>query len=205
MKAWLYGITPESLLSDEPALFEAVDAALEGGMTRLQYRAKRLPAAQKQRQAAELRRLCREYGARFIVNDDIELARSVQADGVHLGRDDAAIADARRLLGSDALIGASCYNRLDLAVRALEQGADHVAFGRFYPSRSKPDAVQADPGLLAEARQALDCPICAIGGITPANARPLVAQGADLLAVIEGLFSARDIRARACQFLQAWA
>lgn len=205
MKAQLYGITPESLLTDEPALFAAVEAALDGGMTRLQYRAKRLPAAQKQRQAAQLRRLCRAYGARFIVNDDIELAHSAEADGVHLGRNDGAIADARRLLGPDALIGASCYNRLDLAIRALEQGADHVAFGRFYPSLSKPDAVQADPVLLTEARQALDCPICAIGGITPANARPLVEQGADLLAVIEGLFSAGDIRARARQFLQTWA
>jgi thiamine-phosphate pyrophosphorylase len=204
MTQGLYGITPQSLLADDRQLLEAVEAALAGGMRRLQYRAKTLSQTDRLRQARALRRLCHDHGARLIVNDDVDLAIAARADGVHLGREDDAIADARRRLGAEALIGASCYDRFELAQQALEQGADHVAFGRFFPSSTKPDAVQARPELLSRARRELDCPICAIGGITIDNGRALIAAGADCLAVIEGLFSASDIRQRALDFAGLW-
>ncbi len=204
MSRGLYGITPQALLADDRRLLEAVDAALEGGMAWLQYRAKNLPNEQRLRQARALRRLCHEHDAQLIVNDDVDLAIAAGADGVHLGREDGAIAEARRRLGADALIGASCYDRLELARQALDQGADHVAFGRFFPSSTKPHAVQAPVDLLAQARRELDCPICAIGGITADNGAQLIEAGADLLAVVEGLFSAEDIGQRARQFTRLW-
>jgi len=204
MTQGLYGITPQSLLADDRQLLEAVEAALDGGMQRLQYRAKALPQPDRLRQARALRRLCHDHGVRLIVNDDVDLAIAAGADGVHLGREDGAIAAARRRLGAEALIGASCYDRFELALQALEQGADHVAFGRFFPSSTKPDAVQARPELLDRASRELGCPVCAIGGITVDNGRALIAAGADFLAVIEGLFSASDIRRRARDFTRLW-
>ena len=198
----LYGITDQSLLTDLPTLTAAVNQALRGGMRLLQYRAKQQPAAQRLRQAQALKQLCAEHDALFIINDDVELASAVAADGVHLGREDATIQQARALLGAQAIIGCSCYNRLPLAQQAQQQGADYVAFGRFFPSSSKPEAVEAGTGLLQQAKTMLDIPVCAIGGITPANASTVIEQGADMIAVIQGLFAQADVYQQAKKFSQ---
>ncbi len=199
----LYGITPQRLLDDDRRLTDAVSAALEGGMRLLQYRAKMRSPTDRLRQADRLKRLCDDHEALFIVNDDLDLALASGADGVHLGEHDGSVAEARTRLGDGAIIGASCYNRIDLAEAAATSGASYLAFGRFFPSRSKPQAVQAEPSLLQTARERFDLPLCAIGGITPDTAGVLVAAGADLIAVIEGLFGAPDIGAAAERFSRA--
>ena len=194
----LYAITPEA---SEPArLVQPVAAALQGGAAMVQYRRKRAGAAAALREAAELLGLCRRHGALFIVNDDARLAAAVGADGVHLGRDDGRVDDARRLLGADAIVGVSCYDDLSRARTASAQGADYVAFGSFFPSSVKPAAVRATLGLLEEARLRLDVPIVAIGGITVDNAEALVQAGADAVAVISDLFDAPDVCERAAAF-----
>jgi thiamine-phosphate pyrophosphorylase len=136
----------------------------------------------------------------LIINDDVELAAECGAQGVHLGRDDAEPLTARRLLGDNAVIGVSCYNSLPLALRAAEQGADYIAFGRFFLSRTKPAAVQADVALIQAAKQQLAVPIAAIGGITPYNAAPLISAGVAMLAVVQGVFAAADVRRAAAAY-----
>jgi len=189
----LYAITPE--FADTGTLVRGVAQALEGGIALLQYRRK---GRQRLDEAVTLARMCRERGVPFIVNDDIELALEVNADGVHLGREDGDIAAARRAM-KGRLLGASCYNDLGLARRAAAAGADYVAFGSVYPSSTKPRAVRAPLSLFAEAR-ALGLPLCAIGGITLENSPALIDAGADLLAVISDLFDAPDIGERARQY-----
>ena len=198
----LYALTPA--LDDTGALLDAVGRALDGGVAAVQYRAKTIGAALKVRQARQLADLCRRHGATFIVNDDVELAAQVGADGVHLGRDDATVAVARQALPRMAIIGVSCYDDIGRALALRAAGADYVAFGSFFPSAVKPLAVRPAPGLLSQARRELDCPIVAIGGITVANAPALIAAGADAIAVITDLFSAPDIRARALVFSQVF-
>lgn len=197
----LYAITDPALCPDE-TLASQVEQALEGGCRVVQYRDKSDDREKRRSQAGRLAALCRRHRALLIVNDDIELAREVEADGVHLGRDDPDTALARARLGGKAIIGVSCYDRLDLAVAAAAAGADYVAFGRFFSSRTKPGAVQAMPELLTRARAAIDLPLVAIGGITPENGAPLIAAGADMLAVVHGVFGQPDIRA-ACRRLSA--
>jgi thiamine-phosphate pyrophosphorylase len=143
--------------------------------------------------------LCDQHRALLIINDDVALAKQVSADGVHLGIDDIDISEARTLLGADAIIGVSCYNHFELAEQAAAQNADYLAFGAFYSSPTKPAAVRAEVELLQRA-QTLNLPICAIGGITPENATALIEAGADMLAVISGVFAATDIRAEARRF-----
>jgi thiamine-phosphate pyrophosphorylase len=192
----LYAIADRSYLGD--AEFEpAVRAALEGGARVVQYRDKHGSAAQREALGRALRHLCHDHGVPFLVNDDMALAERINADGVHIGREDADIGAARRALGDKAIIGVSCYNELERALRAQSAGADYVAFGRFFPSRTKPRAVQATTGLLQLARVELHVPIVAIGGITPDNGASLIEAGADALAVIEGLFNQPDIRVAA--------
>ena len=152
----------------------------------------------QQEQAVALRALTHRFGALLIINDDVELAQFCEADGVHLGREDGALESARQKLGADALLGASCYQDANLAVQAAAAGADYVAFGSFYSSPTKPNAGRASLDLLS-AKTAL--PVCAIGGITPANAAPLVAAGADMLAVISALYDAPDPAAITRQFI----
>lgn len=188
----LYAITDERL-TPGPSLLEKAEQALLGGVTVLQYRDKHSPVEQRVRHAGALQSLCHEHGAIFIINDDVELARQCRANGVHLGQDDNNISQARDYLGSQAIIGASCYNRLDLARQAHRLGASYLAFGRFFPSSTKPDAVQAEIEILVQAK-ALGLPICAIGGITQDNAASLIDAGADLIAVVEGIFGQPDIR-----------
>lgn len=194
--AGLYAIADTQYL-DDAHLLPAVSEAIAGGARIVQYRDKKHVAADRARQATELASLCRQHGALFIINDDVELAKQVQAAGVHLGREDASLAQARAQLGPQAIIGVSCYNELVRAVRAQADGADYVAFGSFFPSRTKPQAVRAGLELLCEAKQKLHIPVVAIGGITPENGAHLLAAGADALAVIEGVFGQADVRAAA--------
>ena len=194
--AGLYAIADTQYL-DDARLLEAVTQAIAGGARLIQYRDKKHDAEARVRQASELAKLCRQHGARFIVNDDVELAKQVWANGMHLGQEDASLAQARAQLGSQAIIGVSCYNELARAVQAQADGADYVAFGSFFPSRTKPGAVRAGLELLCEAKQKLKIPVVAIGGITPENGAHLVAAGADALAVIEGVFGQADVRAAA--------
>lgn len=170
----------------------------------LQYRNKRADEAQRRRQADGLRALCSDAGVALVVNDDAALAAAVGADGVHLGARDGAIATARALLGNDAIIGASCYDDLQRATDAAAQGADYVAFGAFFPSPTKPDARRASIELLRDSR-ALALPRVAIGGITPDNASALVAAGADMVAVISGVFDAPDPVAAARAYAACFA
>ena len=195
----LYAIT-DSRLIPPGQLLERVAEAIAGGARLIQYRDKQHSMPERKQAAAELLRLCEQQGVPLIINDDVALAIEVGAAGVHLGRDDAAISAARERLGPAAIIGASCYNRLENAVAAARAGASYIAFGRFFPSQSKPDAVQADIALLAQARAQLDLPIAVIGGITPENGRPLVEAGANLLAVIHGVFGQADIEAAARRY-----
>lgn len=197
----LYAITQPHPQGFE-ALVQQVDAALSGGARMVQYRDKQPGAERRRAEGTALCDLCHAHGALLIVNDDTDLARMIGADGLHLGKHDDKIHVARNALGNDAVIGISCYNQLTLATAAQEGGADYVAFGRFFPSRSKPDAVQADIALLHEAKRALRIPVVAIGGITPENGATLIQAGADMLAVIDGIFGAPDIAARCRQFKQ---
>ncbi|CTP91983.1 thiamine phosphate synthase [Xanthomonas translucens pv. arrhenatheri] len=196
----VYLITPDE--ADGERLLARVAPLLGHGPTWLQYRNKRADAAQRLAQATALQALCAQAGVPLIVNDDVALAQAVGAAGVHLGEDDGDLAAARAALGADALIGASCYDDLALARTAAAAGASYVAFGAFFATRSKLTTRRADPGLLRDAA-ALGVPRVAIGGVTPDNGGALVAAGADLLAVISGVFDAEDPRAalaayRAC-------
>jgi thiamine-phosphate pyrophosphorylase len=176
---------------------EQVSLAIDGGAAVIQYREKHLPREERNRAALALAALCHERNIPLIINDDIELAAACGAAGVHLGQDDAPVSRARRRLGQRAIIGVSCYNQLERARTAAGTGASYVAFGRFFPSKSKPGALQAQPALLEQARREIRLPIVAIGGITPENGAELVHAGADLLAVIHGVFGQTDIRAAA--------
>jgi thiamine-phosphate pyrophosphorylase len=192
----LYAITPEGL--ESALVYEKVQRALEGGLALLQYRNKRLSKDARLQEATRIAVLARGYGVPFIVNDDVGLALQAGAQGAHLGREDGELGAARERLPGK-LLGASCYDSLELAKRAVAQGADYVAFGSVFASVTKPDAVRAPLSLFGAARS-LGVPLCAIGGITLANAEQAIQAGADLLAVISDLFDAADVTARARQF-----
>jgi len=181
----LYAITPD--IVDIGVLVAKVEAAIAGGAQAIQYRNKAAPMPLRRKQAAMLARVCGGGGALFIVNDDVALAREVGAAGVHLGEDDVDLARARDSLGEEMLIGVSCYNDIARARRLVAEGADYIAFGSFHASSTKPGARRAEPTLLRRARS-LHVPVVAIGGITAANGRELVAAGADALAVISAVF-----------------
>jgi len=194
----LYAVTPDE--PDTEVLTHKVRKALAGGAHIVQYRNKSANARLRLEQGAELLALCRTAGVPLIVNDDLDLALAIGADGLHLGRGDTALATARTKLGEHRLLGASCYDRLELALAACSAGADYVAFGSAFPSATKPGATPVPLGLYREARALLDSPIVAIGGITPENACTVIEAGADAVAVISALFDAPDIEAAARRF-----
>lgn len=194
----LYAITPD--WADTARLLAACEAALAGGARVLQYRNKTADAALRHTQAVALLALCRRAGVPLIINDHLDLARDIGADGLHLGGDDGDLAAARAALGPSAILGASCYNRLELAHAARTGGAGYVAFGAAFASGTKPAAVHAPLSLYQAARAGLDCPIVAIGGITPDNGAPLVAAGVTGIAAIGALFDAPNIAQRAKAF-----
>ncbi len=194
--AGLYAIA-DSVALDAGHFMTAVRAALDGGARVIQYRDKTNDPVPRAAMARALNTLCGEHAVPLLINDDVPLAKMVGAAGVHLGRDDLDISAARAALGPTALIGVSCYNELARALAAQAAGADYVAFGRFFASRTKPQAVPATPALLRAARGGLKIPIVAIGGITPENGAALIDAGADALAAIEGVFGQVDVRAAA--------
>ena len=194
----LYGVTADA--PDTPFLLEQVEAALAGGARVIQYRNKSAPLTARLEQGRALKALCVRYAVPLIVNDYIDLARAIDADGVHLGAGDGSALAARHALGAGRILGVSCYDSLERGREAQRDGADYVAFGSFFPSSVKPDAVHAPLDLLAEAKRELALPLVAIGGITLANAQDLITAGADALAVITALFAAADITAAARDF-----
>jgi thiamine-phosphate pyrophosphorylase len=194
----LYAITPDAL--DTGDLIGKVRMALAGGVRAVQYRTKSASPALRRDQGLALLALCRAAHVPLIINDDLDLADALGADGLHLGREDVPIAAARARLGEGRLLGASCYDQLDLATRACNAGADYVAFGSAFPSLTKPGARRAPLSLYREAKARLTCPIVAIGGLTSQNARAVIDAGADAVAVISGLFDAPDIERRALEF-----
>ncbi|HUW51718.1 MAG TPA: thiamine phosphate synthase [Sulfuricella sp.] len=194
----LYAITPEC--ADTAQLLRMVEQALNGGARLVQYRSKQADAALRHEQASELLALCRRFHVPLIINDDLRLADLVGADGVHLGKGDGDIREARMILGPGKIIGVSCYGDLQLALDAETRGADYVAFGSFFPSPTKPGAIAAPLALLHEAKRSLSIPVVAIGGITPDNVGPLVEAGADAVAVISALFGDDDVQACAGRF-----
>jgi len=188
----LYAIT-DNHLTPSPYLIERAELALQGGVSILQYRDKTTDAKKRREEALALKALCAQYQCMFIINDDVELCMEVNADGVHLGVTDANIHSARQLLGNNVIIGATCHGSLDLAHKAVTDGADYVAFGRFYSSITKPNAETADLQTIRSGLAKLNVPAVAIGGITLNKADELLEAGFSMLAVIEDIFKPANI------------
>jgi thiamine-phosphate pyrophosphorylase len=196
--AGLYAVTPDE--SDTARLMAGVEAALSGGASAVQYRHKSADAKLRLAQGRALLALCRRYRRPLIINDHLDLALELDADGLHLGADDGELARARARLGKGKILGASCYDRLQSALDAQRAGATYVAFGSFFPSTVKPGAVRASLALLKTARERLSVPVIAIGGITLDNAPRLIEAGADAVAVISAVFGAPDVETAARDF-----
>jgi len=186
----LYAVTPDE--ADTDVLLAKVEAALQGGINVLQYRNKAASHKLQTQQARAILPLCRQYGVPLIINDSVKLCLTLDADGVHLGADDGNLAEARARLGAGRILGASCYNRLDLALSAAQAGADYVAFGACFASGTKPNAPVASLQLFTQAKQAVDVPLVAIGGITLNNAAQVIQAGADAVAVVGALFNIKN-------------
>jgi len=195
MNKGLYAIADSSILSDEEFL-EKVEIVLKNGAALLQYRDK----SGIFKHAVEIKKLCNQYNIPLIINDNLQLAKEIDADGVHLGKDDDDLKSAREFLGNEKIIGVSCYNDLNRAFEMQNMGATYIAFGAFFSSNTKPLAIKADLELLKEAKNKLSIPIVCIGGITLENADQLISNGADYIAVIQGLFKANDLAKTTQQF-----
>lgn len=189
----LYAITDENLIAEDK-FEQTIELALLGSARIIQYRDKSGNEEKRYKQASTLRSLCDRYNAVLIINDDVTLAHRVKADGVHLGKNDDSISQARQILGDKSIIGISCYNDINLAIAAEKNMADYVAFGAMFSSSTKPDAKNADLDIVSEAKQKLNIPVCTIGGITENNIKQLIDHGTDMAAVIYHLFSADDIK-----------
>lgn len=194
----LYIVTPD--WDDTDRLVALTDAALTGGAQLVQYRHKTASDALRREQAGKLLALCRRHGRPFVVNDHVDLALELGADGVHLGGGDVPVAQARAALGPDRIVGASCYGSLELADTAVRDGASYLAFGGFYPSRVKVYPVTTPVGIVTEARHRWTLPVVVIGGMTPDNAAPLIEAGADMVAAVSGVYGADDPGAAARRF-----
>lgn len=195
----LYIVTPD--WDDTKRLLEVTEQALRGGAALVQYRHKSADADLRLEQARQLLELCRRHQRPLIINDHVDLCLELGADGIHVGGTDAGIAQVRAAVGPDRIVGASCYGSMDLARAAHAAGASYVAFGGFYPSRIKKYEVSTQPAIVAQARQELPLPSVVIGGMTVDNARPLVEQGADMVAVISSVYFADDPEAAARAFV----
>lgn len=196
--AGLYAIIDTALIEQAP--LDAAEQVIQGGARVLQYRDKKGSGSVRLQQAQELQQLCQHHGVPLLINDDVELARAVNAAGVHLGRSDAGLLAARTLLGPSKIIGISCYNELQRAQDMAQQSADYIAFGSFYASHTKPGAVHAPLSLLTEAKKTISVPLVAIGGITPEHTAELIEAGADAVAVINGIFASNDYCKAARQY-----
>ncbi|MBC7698240.1 MAG: thiamine phosphate synthase [Bacteroidia bacterium] len=200
MISGLYAVTPDE--QDTALLLAKVEDALQGGISVLQYRNKLANHKLKTQQARAILPLCRQYQVPFIINDSIKLCLTLDADGVHLGGDDGDLIAARARLGANKILGASCYNRFDLALSAQQAGVDYVAFGACFASSTKPNAPVASLDLFKQAKAQLTIPSVAIGGITLENANLAIAAGANAIAVINAIFNASDIKLTTQQFTQ---
>ncbi len=200
MISGLYAVTPDE--PDTALLLAKVEAALQGGINVLQYRNKLANHKLKMQQARAILPLCRQYQVPFVINDSIKLCLTLDADGVHLGGDDGDLIAARVRLGANKILGASCYNRFDLALSAQQAGADYVAFGACFASSTKPNAPVASLDLFKQAKAQLTIPSVAIGGITLENTNLALAAGADVIAVINAIFNASDIKLTTQHFTQ---
>jgi thiamine-phosphate pyrophosphorylase len=194
----LYLVTPD--WDDTEALIKATEMALTVGVGLLQYRHKTASGELRLEQASALLKLCRQHNVPFIVNDHIDLCIDLDADGIHVGGTDASVAVVRTLIGKDKILGASCYGDFALAEQAQIAGASYVAFGGFYPSRVKKYEVSTPASIVSKAKSELTVPVCVIGGMTPENAKPLVREGADMVAAISSVYSAADIAAAVREF-----
>lgn len=194
----LYLVTPD--WNDTDQLLAASEQAIAGGATLLQYRHKTASEALRNEQAAALLKLCRRLGVPFIVNDYVELCEQLDADGIHVGGTDAAVAQVRLQIGRDKIVGASCYGDLQRARDAVAAGASYVAFGGFYPSRVKKYEVSTPPAIITQAISELAVPVCVIGGMTAENSAPLVALGSHMVAAISSVYASDDPRAAAAEF-----
>ncbi len=212
MKGWslrnpkisgLYAITPE--LENTWNLLDKTRQALEGGAKLIQYRNKSANRILLREQARLLLQLCREYEIPLIINDYLDLAMEIDADGLHVGQHDAAILEARDQLGCNKIIGASCYNNLDQAIRAEKEGADYVAFGAFFPSLTKPNTVSVTVNLIGEAKKKITVPIVGIGGIRLTNARMVIQSGCAAIAVCNDLFQSENVKVKAARYAQLFA
>ncbi|MCP3654657.1 thiamine phosphate synthase [Herbaspirillum sp.] len=182
----LYIVTPD--WDDTAQLLAATELALQNGAALVQYRHKTAGAEQRRAQASALLALCRRYDVPLIINDHVDLCLEIDADGIHVGGTDASIAEVRKAVGPDRIVGASCYGTLELAHAAYRDGASYVAFGGFYPSRVKKYDFRTAPEIIAQSKREIPLPVVVIGGITLENAPPLVAQGADMVAVISSVY-----------------
>ena len=194
----LYLVTPD--WDDTAALINATESALTAGVGLLQYRHKTATGELRLEQASALLKLCRHHNVPFIVNDHIDLCIELDADGIHVGGTDASVAVVRTLIGKDKILGASCYGDFVLAEQAQIAGASYVAFGGFYPSRVKKYEVSTPATIVSKAKAELTVPVCVIGGMTPENAKPLVKEGADMVAAISSVYSAADIATAVREF-----
>ncbi|OGT62706.1 MAG: thiamine-phosphate diphosphorylase [Gammaproteobacteria bacterium RIFCSPLOWO2_02_47_7] len=187
----LYAITDCENLTTE-LLINKTEQILRSGAVMLQYRNKYDDFAIRESQARELKILCDKYYVPFIINDDFELASAINADGVHLGKEDHSCEQARDSFGQQMIIGISCYNDIGRAMAAENTGASYIAFGAFFPTNTKHNTVKAGPELIQKAKQRLKLPVVAIGGITPENGKLLIDAGADFLAVVGGIYGPAD-------------
>lgn len=196
----LYIVTPD--IADTQLLCRLVSAAIAGGASLVQYRNKQASHLLQTQQARALLPICRQHQVPLIINDSIKICLTLDADGVHLGADDGNLSAARSRLGAAKILGASCYNRFELAQVAQQAGADYVAFGACFASSTKPDAPVASLDLFKRAQQELNIPSVAIGGITLENGSLAIKSGAAAIAVINAIFSAEDVKSTAQQFTQ---
>jgi thiamine-phosphate pyrophosphorylase len=198
----LYAITPD--IADTNLLLAKVEAALQGGINLLQYRNKTANHKLQTQQARAILPLCRQFNVPLIINDSVKLCLTIDADGVHLGADDGNLTEVRARIGKDKILGASCYNRFDLALEAQKAGANYVAFGACFASNTKPNAPVAGLDLFTRAKIELTIPTVAIGGITLQNASQILQAGANAIAVINAIFGVNDVKLASQQFSQVF-
>jgi thiamine-phosphate pyrophosphorylase len=195
----LYLVTPN--WDDTDKLLSVTRKALQAGAALVQYRHKDASPSLRREQAAALLRLCREHDRPLVINDHLDLCTAIDADGIHVGGTDASVAGVRAALGPSKIVGASCYGDFGLARAAQADGASYVAFGGFYPSTVKKYEVSTPPGIVARAKAELSVPVVVIGGMTAANAQPLVELGADMAAAISSVYLAQEPHAAAQAFV----
>jgi thiamine-phosphate pyrophosphorylase len=194
----LYAVTPEE--KDSCVLSSQVESCIIGGARLIQYRSKTLSKIEQNKQAKKIKTICNYHKVPLIINDDIELCRILDADGVHLGENDDSLEKARLLLGPSKIIGVSCYNSIDRVKKAVDKGATYIALGACFPTITKPNAPIATLDLISLVLKEFKIPLVAIGGINLENIELLINEGVSCFALINSLFKTKDIEGTASQF-----